>query len=262
MTTLIVPPLPIATIATSRGANAANLDTVDPREVWADSASGSPATITVDLGAPRALDTVWLGFVTPPGAGATWSITAGVGGASEAQLLAPEPLRVPDAAGRFAATTSALWRGAVATARYLAVTVQQPAGAPLTIGRLIVGRAFEPARGKEWGSGRRPIDGGVVATLPTGGFAAVEGARRRYLTWTFGDLLPDEVEALEAIALDQGETRPLLVIDDPSRTAGLRNRLLYGRFDRWKAFERRNRAQTRWEIGFEEYLWVPAELAA
>lgn len=261
MTTLIVQPLPIAGIVASRGSGAANLDTVDPREVWADSASGS-ATLTVDLGQVRTIDTVWLGFVSPPGAAATWQVTGGAASAGQATLQASAPLRVPDVAGRFASTTSALWFGTAASVRYLAITVQQAGGAPLSIGRLLVGRAVAPTRGKEWGSGNRVVDGGSATTLPTGGFAAVEGARRRYVAWTFGDLLPAEVEALEELALDVGETRAALVIDDPTRSAGLRNRIYYGRFDRWKAFERRNPQQTRWELGFEEYLWVPAELAA
>ena len=219
MTTLIVSPLPIAAIAASRGSGVANLNTVDPREVWVDSEAGT-VSFTVDLGGPREVDTVWLGFVSPPRADATWSITGGINSGAEATLLVNDTLRVPDVAGRFAQSTSALWYGAAVVMRQLVVTVRQPAGMPLTIGRLIVGRAFAPELGKEWGSGRQPIDSGTATTLPTGGYAAVEGAKRRYFGWTFGDLGGDDVDELEAIALDHGETLPVLVVDDPRRTRG------------------------------------------
>ena len=177
---LIVPALPIAAIAASRGSGAANLDTRDPKEAWADSAVGSAVTFTVDLGAARAVDTIALVAVRPPTADATWSIGGGAADAGEAAILGPSPLRVPDVAGYFPETSLAVWHAVTpVTVRYLAITVSQPAGAPLTIGRLLVGRAFVTARGKEWGSGRRPIDTGAATALASGGFAAGEGVRKR-----------------------------------------------------------------------------------
>jgi hypothetical protein len=49
-------------------------------------------------------------------------------------------------------------------------------------------------------------------------------------------------------------SRPALIVENVDRTPGLRQRIHYGLFERWRAFERRNRKQTRWEIGMEEWV--------
>lgn len=251
---VILKPLPIAAVGATRGTGAANLASPDPKEVWADSAAGSLATLTVDLGQVRTIDTVLLGHVRPPAAGANWSITGGVAAGTELTLQAGTTLRVPDVTGDFAETSHALWRGAAVSVRYLNIFVIQPAGQPpLTAGTLAIGAGFVAQLGQEWGGGRRPIDTGRATALPSGGFGIVEGVRKRAFSWTFGDLSIDEADQLELLALDRGETRPVVVIEDDSRTAGLRARIHYGLFEKWRAFERRNRRQTRWEIGIEEW---------
>jgi hypothetical protein len=245
--------LALAAVTSSRGSEPANLATADPKEVWADSAVGSTAQIFVDLGSVQAIDTVFLGFVRSAAAAATWAIT----GANPADVTLQDftALRVPDSTGDFATTGHALWTGAARSVRQLTISVNQPAGSlPLSIGVLVIGRAFVAEMGQEWGAGRQPIDTGAATPLPSGGFSIVEGARKRAFTWTFGDLSVDEADQLERIALDRGETRPVLVIDNASRTAGLRARIHYGLFRRWAAYERRNRRQTRWELGVEEWV--------
>lgn len=251
---MIVQPMAFAATA-SRGTGAANLATRDPKEVWADSAVGSAATLSMDLGAAREIDTIALIQVRQPAAAATWSVTGGLADAGEAVIAPAAALRVPDVAGVTEASACALWTGSPRTVRKLAIAVTQPVGeAPLTIGAVVVGRSWSAELGQEWGLGRRPVDTGSVTPLPSGGFAIVEGARKRLLTWTFGDLSIAEADRLEAIALALGETLPALVIEDAARTAGLRARLHYGLFRRWDAFERRNRRQTRWELGIEDWI--------
>lgn len=251
---MIVEPTRIAAVGASRGSGAANLATHDPKETWIDAASGSAATITVDLGAARAIDTIALLHVRPPAAGATWSIDAGVG-AADTPVLGAATLRVPDVAGEFETVSHALWTGAARTARYVALTLTQPAGAPpLSAGALVIGRAFVAELGQEWGAGRQPIDTGTATALPSGGFSIVEGVRKSLFSWTFGDLTLAETEQLETIALHLGETAPGLVIEDADATPGLRRRIHYGLFKKWRAYERRNRRQTRWEIGIEQWV--------
>ena len=250
---LIIPPMPVMSAAVSRGTGVGNLLTADPKEVWADVAAGT-STFTIDLGSVRSIDTILLGYVRQPGAAATWSITGGVASAAEQVIVPSSPLRVPDVMDDFAISTHALWHGTAVTVQYLSIVVNQPTGAALTAGVLLVGKAFVAELGQEWGSGRQPIDTGTATPLPSGGFAIVEGARKRHFTWTFGDLTQDEAERIELIALDRGETAPILVVEDAARTAGLRSRIHYGRFRRWTAFERKNRRQTRWELGVEEWL--------
>lgn len=252
---LIVQPLPIAAIAASRGVGAANLLSPDPKEVWADDAVGASASIVVDLGALRTIDTVFLGFVEPPAAGATWSVKANSGSGADFWLQTETALRVTDVAGTFPARTHALWFGAARAVRVLTIFLDQPVGSPpLTAGVVVIGKAFVADLGQEWGAGRQPIDSGTVTELPSGGFAVVEGARKARFSWTFGDLSQAETDQLEQIALALGETAPGLVIEDADRTAGLNNRIHYGLFEKWNQFERRNRRQTRWEVGIKQWI--------
>lgn len=249
----IIKPLPIASVVASRGSGVANLGTRDPKEVWADTGPGT-ATLTVDLGAPASIDTVLLGSLTQAATAATWRITGGLAAANEILIQDTSALRVPDVTADAATLSHALWTGAAVQVRYFAITITQPAdAAALTAGVLVAGRAFVAQLGQEWGAGRQPIDTGSATSLLGGGFAIVEGARKRLFSWTFGDLSPDEVDRLELIALALGETAPGLVIEDSDRTPGLRSRIHYGLFRRWQRFERRNRRQTRWEITIEEW---------
>lgn len=251
----IIRPLPIASITASRGSGVENLLTWDPKDVWADTTAATGASFTVDLGAPVPVDTVFVGYVQPPAAAATWAVTAGVAGPAEFQLQAAQALRVPDVAGAFPAASHALWLGAARTVRFLTIFVtQQPTSPPLTAGILVIGKAFVAGLGQEWGAGRQPVDTGTVTELPSGGFAVVEGARKARYSWTFGDLSQAETEQLEQLALALGETAPGLVIEDADRTAGLRSRIHYGLFEKWTQFERRNRAQTRWEVSIKQWI--------
>ncbi len=252
---LIVEPIDPLTIAASRGTMAANLVSRSPKDVWADAAGDGGAQITVDLGTVRSIDTILLGYVHPPAAGARWSITGGVGGAGEFAIQPDDALRVPDIVGDVADRTHALWHGPAVEARHLTITLFQPAGAPLlTAGVLAIGRSWSPALGRDWGFGRRPIDTGTTTALADGGFAVVEGVRKRALSWTFADLTPAEADRLESIALRRGRTVPAVVIEDATRSAGLAARIHYGLFGEWRAFDRRNRRQTRWELTFEEWI--------
>jgi len=252
---LILQPSAVSTIAVSRGSGAANLLTPDPKEIWLDGAVGSAATIDLDFGFAVAIDTVFLGYVIGPAAGATWTITGGLSGYAETVLKAGGALRVADSAGQAPSTSHGLWTGASATVRYLRVSVTQPAGnTPLSAGVVMAGACFQPAWNKEWGSGRGVIDTGVSTRLPGGGFANVPGARLGSYNWTLGDLSSAEVDALYAIAQAVGETSPVLVIEDPAATVGLRNRIHYGLFKGLRPFERRNPKQTRWDFKIEEWI--------
>lgn len=253
---LILAPAPIALISASRGADVANLLTADPREVWADSAVGTSATLDIDFGNERTIDTLFLGHVLMPLAGATWAITGGTSSYTGSTLLGTTNLRVPDVGGIVAppSLSHALWRGAPSVVRYLRITITQPAeGQPLTAGVLMAGRAFSSALNHEWGAGRRPIDTSSVTPLPAGGFSVVEGARKSAWTWSFGDLTDAELDALYEITLYRGEGKPVLVVEDPDRSAGLRRRIHYGLFRQLRTYERLSRGRTRWEMTVEDW---------
>ncbi len=252
---LILSPAPIAAIAASRGSGVANLLTRSPKEVWADNAVGSAASIDIDLGAVTSIDTVYLGYVSPAAAAATWTITGGTGGYTESLIKASGPLRAIDTATRAPARTHAFWTGGAVNVRYIRLSITQPAGsAPLRAGVAMVGRAWRPTFNMEFGAGRRIIDTGTVAALPDGGFGTIEGVRKREFNWSLGDLSRDETDALDDLLGDHGETIPLLVVEDPDATTGQRARIHYGLFVALKAFERSNPAQTKWQFTFEEWV--------
>ena len=251
---IVVPPLPVAAIAASRGTGVANLLTADPKEVWVDSAVATPATIDIDLGAAQSIDTVFLGHVYNVGTAATWAISGGLSGYSDVEIKASGTLRVPDADDQYPPMSHALWFGDAVSVRYLRITVTKPVLPVFMIGVVLIGRAFQPELNKEFGAGRRVIDTGVATPLPSGGYGIAEGVRKRGYNWTFADLTLAEIDALEAVALDRGETATLLAVEDPAPTTSLRNRIHYGLFTRFRQFERRNAVQTRWELGIEEWV--------
>lgn len=250
---VIVEPRLIA-VAASRGTGADNLETQSPKEVWMDSATGGSATITVDLGAAVEIDTIMLGYVRGSVSASVWSITGGLVSADQSVIQATTALRVPDVPGRFASVSHALWMGNARTVRYLAITLTHPGPARLSAGVLVIGKAFSPELGQDWGGGRQPIDTGNATALPDGGFATVEGVVKSAFTCTFSDLSEAETLQLEGVAAALGTVRPGLLIEDATRSAGLIARMHYGLFGKWKFFERRNRVQTRWDISIEQWV--------
>lgn len=255
---LMVEPLPIAAIAASRGTGIANLLTVDPREVWLDNAVGSAVAINIDLGVERIIDTVFLGCLFSASPAATWTITGGLGGYDDQVIKAAAPLRVPDRNWTRRTMSHALWVGQEQMVRYLRLSITQPVGASaLSIGALVVGDGFQPALNKEWGAGRSVKDTGTVTRLASGSVAVVEGARYGTYAWTLGDLTVDEADRLYEMQLGVGESRPMLVVEDPAGTAGLRNRIHYGALTGLRAFERRNVRQTSWQMTFEDWAVEP-----
>ena len=250
---LILPVQPIAAIAASRGTGAANLATPDPKEVWKDSASGSAANIDIDLGAVRTVDTVFLGHVLAPLAGTTWAIDGGV--SDYGTVIKPSgALRVADAADQVPAMSHALWRGDPVELRYLRIWLGHPSGnPPLSAGVVMAGAAFVPTWNKEWGAGRRVIDMSSVTPLPGGGFAIGRSARKGAYSFSLGDLTDAETDTLYALQLELGESAPVLVVEDPEESVGLRGRIHYSKFVSLRAYERRNPAQTRWDLSVEEW---------
>lgn len=252
---LILRPASIAALSVSRGSGAANLLTADPKEVWADSTVNSAVNIDIDFGASVSIDTVFLGHIQAPAAGASWTISGGAAAYTTTTLKASGALRVPDAAGQAPGMSHAFWTGTAVAIRYLRLSLMQPAGnPPLQAGVVMAGKAFRPIWNREWGGGRRVIDMGTKTPLPSGGFATLTGGRKAAFSWTFGDLTDEEVDELYALLLDRGETSPVLVVEDPDATVGLRNRLHYGLFDRFEAYERQAVGKTRWSLGIEQWV--------
>lgn len=258
---LMTAPTPVAGITASRGSGIANLLTPDPREVWLDSAVGSPVSIDIDLGVERIIDTVFLGCLFNADRAATWTITGGLAGYADQVIQPAQALRVPDRNWALRAMSHALSFGAEQLVRYLRVTIDPPADAsPLSIGALVVGEGFQPRFNNEWGAGRGVKDTGTVTRLASGGVAVVDGVRYATYGWTLGDLSVDEADVVYEMQLAVGESRPMLVVEDPARTAGLRNRIHYGALTGLRAFERANVRQTKWQLSFEDWAIEPDQV--
>jgi hypothetical protein len=61
---------------------------------------------------------------------------------------------------------------------------------------------------------------------------------------------------LWALALDRGERKPVLVVEEPDSedSAGANERIHYGTFDRFEAYERRDPNDTAWALSMTEWV--------
>lgn len=252
---VILNPFPIAAVGIQGlvGTGGANLLTPDPKEVWDAGAVGN-SQIDFDLGEARDVDTFFLGFTNATVA-ATVQLQTKTSLASDVgsgDLTSVKPLRASDSKGP---RHHGFYRlAAPVNSRFFRIAVAQTGTVPLQAGVLMAGVAFQPTHNQEWGAGRQVIDTGTKEPLLGGGFGIGEGARKARYRFMLGDLLPDEVDELYALALDRGETRPALVVEDPDQTSGLNEAIHYGLFHSLQAYERANPQQTRWGYSIEQWV--------
>lgn len=252
---IILRPLPVAAYSGSY-TSIENAFTPDPKEVAVGFHGGSSEYVDIDLGAVVSVDTFFQGFTNALPT-AVWAIQVRetMGGTITSTVLNNTLIRSPDGIGpRYHALHKT---AAPVLARYLRIWFAQAATsadpAP-RLGVLAVGLAFRPTYNREWGGGRRIIDTGARESLLGGGFGIGEGAIKAAYQWTFGDLSDAETDALYALALARGETRPVIVVEDPDKTAGLMERIHYGLFTRFESFERRSQDKTRWSLTLEQWV--------
>jgi hypothetical protein len=240
--------------AASLGTGAANLLTADPKEVLAYTGTGAQNLIDIDLGSAQSIDSLLLGYFSWSGGAdpavslwrgtATYTDTLVVSGSALAPSSVSSPLR-RHFFHRFSSPQ---------TARYIRFAPTTVNAITYQIGIVAIGLAFQPTYNREWGSGRRIIDTGTKEALLGGGFGIGEGARKSAFRWTFGDLTDAEVASLFDLGLDRGETRPIVVVEDPDVTSGLNERIHYGLFERLEPYERQNVSQTRWSLEVQQWV--------
>jgi hypothetical protein len=246
----ILRPLAPSALTVSHGVGGSNLLTPDPKEVW--SGGGAAIVIDVDLGSSKSIDTIYVGYFDV--INATWTVTGGAGSYTTTSHLALTGLQAVSSVAVPKRRHGLLRLAAPVANRYIRITVNPPDGATYMIGIVAVGLSFQPTHNREWGSGRSIIDTGTKEELLGGGFGIGEGARKAGYRWTFGDLTDAEVDALYDLALDAGETRVILVVEDPATSAGLNERIHYGLFDRIEAYERQNPDLSRWSLSMREWV--------
>lgn len=247
-------PIAPAVVAASTGTGAANLVTYDPKEAWATAAAGTASNLDFDFGANVSVDSLFIGFIA---GGAAPIITWSSGTASYTTTVNK------NAVSAYAGSDVAVplrrhgfWRlGAAVNHRYHRVAFDPGAAATATIGIVAFGLAFQPTYNREWGGGRQPIDTGAKQRLLGGGFGIGEGARKAGFGWVFGDLTDADIAAFYDLAMDRGETRPLILVEDPDpAVTGLNERIHYGLFDRFDRYARQNPNLTRWELSMEQWV--------
>ncbi len=242
----IIKPLPL-TIASTNLTDGARLTTVDPKEVAYLAAGPNTVAIDIDLGSIKTVSAIYLGAVssaldfTVTGGAAAYTTTA------VANLVTANKLSGLSPRKNILFFADQSWR-------YIRLLSPATTAAGFEIGNVIVGDAFRPTWGHEYGGGRSVGDTGVKSRLLSGGFGIMQGARFKTWNWTLGDLTDAEVEELFSFALDVGETNPVVVCEDPDITSNLDARTHYGLFDKIETYERLAPGLTRWNFKIEEWV--------
>ena len=255
---LIIRPQPIVAVTNTGGIGSpGNILTPDPKEVATLSGSAQ-WTFDVDLGAAYLVDSFFLGHHNLPADGASGlgTITGGTASPTTTTFssAAPGSSRAPSSFAAPRRQHDFLRLGAPVNARYFRIWVNNAQPGTRYFGIFAVGLAFQPAFNHEWGSGRQPIDLSSVSELPSGGFGIEPGAKKSAWKFQVGDLSDTETQILWDLAEQVGISMPVLVCEDPDRTAGLNERLHYGLFTNPEAYERMSPNRARWS--FQVKQWV------
>lgn len=227
----------------SAGSGLANLLTPSPREAFAAAAAGA-ATITIDLGSAKPVDTFLLGFTNATAAD-TVAIQAGGGlpqvfAGNFAHSYRRAPLR--HAVARLAAPVQTRF------VRFTATTA-----VPLVAGVVAAGLSIVPASGYEWGSGRPIYDTGRAERLLGGGFGIQPGAVAGGVQWSMIALTDEERDRLYALSLEVGGWNTVLVVEDPDATPALNERVHWGLLTKLEPFERQQPGESKWTMSVQDW---------
>lgn len=246
---VMVRPLPFTIASSANMTNSANLLTATPKEA-ATLANNTLPNVVLDLGASVSIDSFFIGYLSRP-----------LDALSVLADNANPPTTVVQASFAPVATSSLytpvyhhpVVLAAPVTARYVKLSLDTAAGADTTAGVICVGKSVQPSWGHEYGSGRPIEDTGNVERLFDGGFGKYDGVVAGGYQWTFGDLSDAELTALFALAKDRGQTREILVIEDPDQTDGLNERTHWGIFDRLETYERQVPGASRYSFKVRDW---------
>lgn len=223
--------------ATNYSATNLGVDRMGPS--WRSNSGASSRTLTVDMGADVAIDTIALfgiaGAGTPPDGAWQWKVdlaTAAQGGfggsfwaGSTETLLAGTALPV-------SGKGKALWQapaGAPAAARHVRITLSSLGSAAIQASRLCIGTKIQPTRNFSYGAayGVRPL--GSLDFSPRGVLMRRAGAKLRGVGLTFNHVYRDELEErMQRLFEEVGNDRPLVLVTDPDAHAQRQNRMYFG----------------------------------
>ena len=247
---ILVEPIPIAAsqITVNRGAGKDYLVDPERKHVFVDSAPGSTLTVDVDLGTATGWDPIaFIGI----NLATTWSVTGGAS-VTATTYMASRAMLADEALGP--PYNAALYHHvAGASPRYLRASIARPGGSgTLTLGNLVVGKAWKPTFNMELDSGRGIAGTGSGAWRSDGGKHSRPGARGAVRSWVLGDLSDAELRQLYGIMWRTGEDFSLLVCEDPDFTAGQAERIGWGYFTGLEPYARRAPGKHRWGMTFRD----------
>ena len=225
----------ITASATASGYDPGNVGLDPSGVVWNSGAGSSTRSLTIDLGADTAVDTIVLTGLHDAQPGWTWTIdlaTAAQGAfsgafwtSSSAALLAGE-IMPESGLGR------AFWQaeaGAPAAARYVRINFAGLAGAAVQVSRVAIGAKIQLERNFQYGAahGVRPMGAADFSTR--GALLARAGVRLRGLGISFLHAHRDEVENRVHPLLERvGNNRPIAIVRDPAPHEQRQNRIYFG----------------------------------
>lgn len=245
---LLLNPLPLVYVGAAGVTGADRTLSPEPKEVGVT--AGGETYIIYRPPAGSLVDTVFLGFTTPPPVNSlqVWSNAAG---RDTVFLGFLNPVTRPG----WARGHAVLHLAAPIASDTLTLVNASPGSVPagVQIGVFAAGRALRTAMGQEFGHGRGITDTGTATRRRDGGFGFVRGARASGWKWTLGDLSAAETDALDDLLLDLGETRSALVVEDIVAAATNPRGVHWSRFARIEPYERRSPRQTRWSLQIEDW---------
>jgi len=116
-----------------------------------------------------------------------------------------------------------------------------------------MGLAFQTEYGEERGGGGLIEDTGSVERLFGGGFGIDEGVATTGYQWSFGDLQNAERRQLYQIVKRLRTTRSFLMVEEPSQTEGLNERIHWGMLRGLEVYERINPRDTKWSFKMHDW---------
>ncbi|KQM23117.1 hypothetical protein ASE73_02520 [Sphingomonas sp. Leaf24] len=211
---LLLNPLPLAYVGAAGATGGDRTLSPEPKEVAVT--TGGETYIIYRPPAGSSVDTVFLGFTTPPPVNSlqVWSNKEG----REAIFLG---FLNPVARPGWTRGHALLHVAAPVPTDTLTLVNASPGSVPagIQLGVFAAGRAFRSQQGYEFGHGRGVIDTGSATRRRDGGFGIQRGARAATWNWTLAELSVDETDRLHDLLLDIGESKTVLVCEDVAAAA-------------------------------------------
>lgn len=225
----------VTSSSTAMGYKASNVGVDNMGNVWRSDTGSATQSLTIDLGADTALDTITIHGLT--GAQASWQWTVEL--ATEAQGKFTGSYWSDSAADLLAGATMpvhgrgrGIWQapgGAPSSARYVRLAFSVLANAAIEVGRVCVGSKIQLGQNFSYGAAMGIRSLGSAGFSSRGVFLRRAGAKLRGIGLTCEGATRSEVEGKIMPLLEQvGTETPIALVVDPDADAQRQNRIYFG----------------------------------